>query len=70
MSRFLLAFDIDRQKDVLAAVRGVRGVQVAGMPQADGTVVVRTTTRSLDDETMAIRSLEDIPGVLDLRLLE
>ncbi|MBX3475167.1 MAG: hypothetical protein KF754_12345 [Planctomycetes bacterium] len=69
MSRFLLAFDIEQQKEVLKALKSVRGVVVAGTPQADGTVVIRTVTRNLDDETSAVRSVEDIPGVIDLRLI-
>ncbi|MBE7490697.1 MAG: hypothetical protein HS108_02875 [Planctomycetes bacterium] len=70
MSRFVLAFDVDQQKDVLAALKTVRGVVIASPPAADGTLVLRTTTRTLDDETAAIRSVEDIPGVIDLRLLD
>lgn len=70
MSRFILTFDIDRQKEVIKAVKALPGVMLAGIPQADGTVIVRTTTRTLDDETIAIRNIEDIQGVIDLRLMD
>jgi len=70
MSRFMLAYDIEQQKEVLKALKSVPGVAVAGTPQADGTVVLRTTTRGLDEETSAIRRVEEIPGVIDLRLLD
>jgi len=70
MSRFLLAFDVELKKEVLAQLRHVHGVAVAGIPQADGTLVIRTLTRTLDDETSAIRAVEEIPGVIDLRLLD
>ena len=69
MSRFLLAFDVEQKVGVMAALKRVRGIVVAGIPQADGTIVIRTTTRTLDDETSAIRSVEEIPGVIDLRLM-
>lgn len=70
MSRFMLTFDVDRQKEVIKAVKALPGVMLAGIPQADGTVIVRTTTRTLDDETIAIRNIEDIQGVIDLRLMD
>lgn len=69
MSRFLLAFDIEQKGDVMARLRKVPGVVVTGIPQADGTVMIRTSTRSLDDETLAVRAVEEIPGVIDVRLL-
>lgn len=70
MSRFILTFDVDRQQEVIKAVKAVPGVMLAGIPQADGTVIVRTTTRTLDDETIAVRNIEDIQGVIDLRLMD
>lgn len=70
MSRFMLTFDIDRQNEVIKAVKALPGVMLAGIPQADGTVIVRTTTRTLDDETIAVRGIEDIQGVIDLRLMD
>jgi hypothetical protein len=70
MSRFVLAFDIEQKGDVMARLKRVPGIVVAGIPQADGTVMIRTTTRTLDDETLAIRGVEEIPGVIDLRLLD
>jgi hypothetical protein len=70
MSRFVLAFDIEQKGDVMARLKRVPGIVVAGIPQADGTVMIRSTTRTLDDETLAIRGVEEIPGVIDLRLLD
>jgi hypothetical protein len=70
MSRFVLAFDIEQKGDVMARLKRVPGIVVAGIPQADGPVIIRTTTRKLDDETLAIRGVEEIPGVIDLRLLD
>ena len=70
MSRFMLTFDVDRQQEGIKAVKPLPGVMLAGIPQADGTVIVRTTTRTLDDETIAIRNIEDIQGVIDLRLMD
>lgn len=69
MSSFVVAYDIDQQTDVLKKLRQVAGASVTGAPQADGTITIRTTTRSLDDETAVLRAIEDIPGVIDLRLL-
>lgn len=70
MSDFILAYDRDLERDVLAALKDIPGVRVAGKPQADGTVRIKTVTRSLDDESAAVHAVEDIPGVIDLRLLE
>ncbi|MBX3459456.1 MAG: chaperone NapD [Planctomycetes bacterium] len=70
MSSFILAYDIEQQRDVLAALKDIPGVRVTGKPQADGTVRIQTVTRSLDDESAAVHAIEDIPGVIDLRLLE
>jgi hypothetical protein len=70
MSRLLVAFDIDLQHEVIAAIKQLPGVALDGRPQADGTVQVRTTTRHLDDETAAVHALEDVNGVIDVRLLE
>lgn len=70
MSEFLLAFDIELRDDVLKAVRAVKGVAVTSIPQADGTVTLRLKTRTLDEETTLIRTVEEIHGVLDLRLLQ
>lgn len=68
MSHFVLAFDVEQRKEVLAKLHKARGIVVTGIPKADGTITIRTATRHLDDETEAIRSVEDIPGVIDLRL--
>lgn len=70
MSNFLLAYDIDLQDEVLKAVRAIKGVALTGIPQADGTVTLRLKTRTLDEETSLIRVLEEIHGVVDLRLLQ
>jgi nitrate reductase NapAB chaperone NapD len=69
MSEFLVAFDNEQRKDVLSELRKVEGVRVTGAPAADGTVRIRTITRSLDDESSAIHAVEVIPGVMDVRLL-
>ncbi len=69
MSDLIVSFDNFLQKEVLEELRTLRGIVVAGKPQRNGTVKIRTTTRHLDDETEAIRSIEDIPGVIDVRLL-
>lgn len=70
MSNFILTFDVDQRKEVLAALKTIRGVALNGKPMANGTVLVKTITRTLDDETAAVHSIEDIPGVIDLRLLD
>jgi nitrate reductase NapAB chaperone NapD len=70
MSKLIVAFDIDRQADVMAAIRGIKGVHVEGRPRADGTVTVSTNFRSLDDESAAVHAIEDIHGVIDVRLIQ
>jgi hypothetical protein len=70
MSNFVVAFDIDLQSAVIAAIRKVPGVVLDGAPQADGTVRIRTNTRHLDDEAAAVHAIEDIHGVIDVRLLD
>jgi nitrate reductase NapAB chaperone NapD len=69
MSDLIVSFDNFLEKEVLESLRAVRGISVTGKPQRNGTIRVRTVTRHLDDETDAIREVEDIPGVLDVRLL-
>ncbi|MCC7510725.1 MAG: hypothetical protein IT464_15285 [Planctomycetes bacterium] len=70
MSNFILAFNIEQKKEVLDALAEVTGIVVSGRPQADGTIRIRTVTRNLDDESAAVHAVEDIPGVIDLRLLD
>lgn len=70
MSDFIISFDTDLKGDVMAALKAVQGVVVSGRAQANGTVRVKTVTRHLDDETAAIHAMEDIHGVLDVRLIE
>jgi nitrate reductase NapAB chaperone NapD len=69
MSDLIVSFDNFLQKEVLEELWTLRGIVVSGKPQRNGTIKVRTVTRHLDDETEAIRSIEDIPGVIDVRLL-
>jgi nitrate reductase NapAB chaperone NapD len=69
MSDFIVTFDTSMQREVLDELKRIRGVVVAGKPQRNGTLKVRTSTRHLDDETEALRSIEDIPGIIDVRLL-
>jgi copper chaperone CopZ len=70
VSRFIVAYDIDLQNEVISALKAVPGVVVTGKPLADGTVTVKTTTRTLDDEAAAVHAMEDVHGVIDVRLLE
>ncbi len=69
MSDFIVSFDNFLEKEVMQKLRTLRGIAVTSRPDRNGTVRVRTVTRHLDDETEAIRSIEDIPGVIDVRLL-
>lgn len=69
MSDFLITFDTSMQREVLDELKALRGVLITGKPQRNGTLKVRTTTRHLDDETEALRAIEDIPGIIDVRLL-
>lgn len=68
MSNFIVTYDVTMQREVLNELKAVRRVIITGKPQRNGTVTVRTNTRHLDDETEALRSIEDIPGILDVRL--
>lgn len=70
MSYFIVTFDTDRKTEVMQALKAVPGVVVNGVPMANGTVHIKTVTRSLDDETSAVHAVEDIFGVVDVRLLE
>lgn len=69
MSLLLLTLDPDQRAEVLEMLKAVRGVVVVTQPAADGTMKIKTVTRSLDDESEAVHAVEDIPGVIDLRLL-
>ena len=70
LSHFIVSFDTDLRDEIVKAIRAVPGVVLTGMPQADGTVRIKTVTRSLDDESNAVHAVEDIYGVNDVRLLE
>lgn len=70
MSYFIVTFDTDHKAEVMQALKAVPGVVVNGVPLANGTVRIKTVTRTLDDETSAVHAVEDIVGVIDLRLLE
>lgn len=70
MSQFIVSFDTDLRDEIVKAIRAVPGVVLAGSPQADGTIRIKTVTRSLDDESNAVHAVEDIYGVSDVRLLE
>ncbi|MHC4841255.1 MAG: hypothetical protein ACYTDT_09925 [Planctomycetota bacterium] len=69
MSRFILTFDYDHKDDVMKALKKVQGVKVNSLPRRNATVNVQTVTRTLDDETRAVKAMEDIIGVVDLRLV-
>jgi hypothetical protein len=70
MSHFIVTFDTDLQHEVIKTLKAVQGVVVTSRPSADGTLRIKTTTRTLDDETAAVHAVEDIFGVTDVRLLE
>lgn len=69
MTQFLLAFDTDYKASVLELLRSIQGVRMQDAPGANGTVRVEIKRQTLDDETTAIREIEAIPGVIDLRHL-
>jgi len=70
MSHFIVTFDTDLKKEVMQTLKAVPGVKITGNPLANGTVRIQTITRSLDDEANAVHAVEDIHGVVDVRLLE
>jgi hypothetical protein len=70
MSHFIVTFDTDYSRDVLEAIKAVPGVKLTGKPSANGTLRIQTVTRSLDDEASAVHAVEDIHGVVDVRLLD
>jgi hypothetical protein len=69
MTLFLLAFDTDYKASVIELVKAVKGVQFLDKPGANGTVKIEIKRQTLDEETTAIREIEDVPGVIDLRAL-
>ncbi|CAG0973239.1 hypothetical protein PLCT2_01476 [Planctomycetaceae bacterium] len=69
MTQFLLAFDTDYKASVLELLRSIQGVRLQGAPGANGTVRIEVKRQTLDDETTALREIEGIPGVIDLRLM-
>ena len=70
MSHFIVTFDTDFTKEVMQTLKAVPGVKILGQAQANGTVRIQTVTRALDDEANAVHAVEDIHGVVDVRLLE
>lgn len=68
MSNFIVTFDTSMQREVLAELKALRRVIITGKPQRNGTLQIRINTRHLDDETEALRSIEEIPGIIDIRL--
>lgn len=69
MSHFIVSFDYDLRGEVMDVLKAVPGVAVNGVPLRNGTVRVVTTTRDLDSEAAAVHAIEDIQGVIDVRLL-
>jgi len=70
MSYFIVTFDTERKAEVMQALKAVPGVVVNGVPKANGTVHIKTVTRTLDDESNAVHAVEDIFGVIDVRWIE
>jgi nitrate reductase NapAB chaperone NapD len=70
VSHFIVTFDTDYKKEVVDAIKAVPGVKLTGRAEANGTLRIQTITRSLDDESNAVHAVEDIHGVVDVRLLE
>lgn len=70
MSHFIVTFDYDLKNEVMRTLKAVPGVIVNGVPMRDGTVKIKTATRTLDDEANAVHAVEDIHGVIDVRLLD
>ena len=68
MTQFLLSFDTDYKASVLELLRAAKGVRLVSAPAADGTVRIEIKAPNLDDETTLLRSVEEIPGVLDVRV--
>ncbi|KAA0212075.1 hypothetical protein EDM80_10510 [bacterium] len=68
MTQFLLSFDTDYRASVLELLRATKGVRLVSAPAADGTVRIEIKAPNLDDETTLLRSVEEIPGVLDVRV--
>jgi nitrate reductase NapAB chaperone NapD len=69
MSHFIVTFDTDFKKEVMQTLKAVPGVRIMGQAMANGTVRIQTLTRTLDDESNAVHAVEDIHGVVDVRLL-
>lgn len=70
MSNFIVTFDNEFRKEVMGSLKVAPGAVVIGQALRNGTVRIKTTTRDLDSEANAIHAVEDIQGVLDVRLLE
>lgn len=70
MSHFIVTYDYDFKDDVLDAIASVPSVVVSGRALRNGTVKIKTTTRDLDAEANAVHAIEDIQGVLDVRLIQ
>ena len=70
MSHFIVSFDYDLKSEVMEQLKAVPGVAINGIPMRDGTIKVKTVTRTLDDEANAVHAIEDIHGIIDVRLLE
>ena len=70
MSYFIVTFDTEVKNEVMQALKAVPGVVVNGVPMANGTVHIKTVTRTLDDESNAVHAVEDIFGVIDVRWIE
>ena len=70
MSLFILAYERRHERAVLESMLRVPGIALISTDPLDCTLRLRTTTRSLDEESEAIHAVEEIRGVIDLRLLE
>ncbi len=70
MSNLLVAFDNDKRDYVIGVIKQMKGITLATKPAADGTVRIRTKFPTLDAESEAVHAIEDIDGVVDVRLIQ
>ena len=70
MSHFIVTFDYDLMSEVMDTLKTIPNVAVTSKPLRNGTVKIKTNTRDLDAESRAIHAIEDIPGILDVRLID
>ncbi|MEE9312648.1 MAG: hypothetical protein V3V10_09590 [Planctomycetota bacterium] len=69
MSNFILTFDWEEKATVMKALKKVPGIKITSIPRRNGTLNLKTTTKNLGDETNAIKTVEDLVGVMDLTLV-